>query len=420
MIEADVARGDRRPGDRLPSVRALAETTGLSPSTVAAALAELRRRGVIVTRDRSGSEIAAASDASADPAYLPEGTVDLLHGAPDPRLLPDLGPALATVADQLRAAAGADAYRAAAIEPALETWWQAHAPRGSSLTVASGAFDAVERTLAATLRHGDRVAVEDPGYPPAHRALRALGLEAVPLAVDAEGPTADGLGRALAAGARAVIITPRGQNPTGAVLSERRAAALRRLLRSRPDVVLIEDDHLGLLGDDVPTLTGSTDRWVLARSVSKALGPDLRVALVAGDPTTISAVATRLRAGPGWVSHLLQATVHAVLTAPETAAVLDRAERTYRARRTALLDALAARGVTAGGASGFNVWIPVADETSTCLALADRGYGVGPGAPFRQVSGPAIRVTTARLAVEDAEPLADAIVASLDNRGRVT
>jgi DNA-binding transcriptional MocR family regulator len=417
-IEADVSRGRRHAGERLPSVRSIAASTGLSPTTVAAALAELRRRGVIVTRDRSGSEIAGAVDASDAPAYLPEGTVDLLHGGPDPSLLPDLGPALATVADRLRTAPASDAYRAAAIEPGLEAWWRERAPVGSSLSVTSGAFDAVERTLTATVRHGDRVAVEDPGYPPALRVLRALGLEAVAMAVDAEGPTVDGLGAALAAGARAVIVTPRGQNPTGAALSERRAGALHRVLRRHREVVLIEDDHLGLLGDDVPTLAGATDRWVLARSVSKALGPDLRLALVAGDPATISTVALRLRAGPGWVSHLLQATVHAVLGAPDTAEVLDRAEHTYRARRAALLDALRERGVGAVGPSGFNVWIPVADETSTCLALADRGYAVAPGAPFRLTSGPGIRVTTARLHVGDAGPLADAIAAAVDTGGR--
>jgi DNA-binding transcriptional MocR family regulator len=118
------------------------------------------------------------------------------------------------------------------------------------------------------------------------------------------------------------------------------------------------------------------------------------------------------------VSHLLQATVHAVLTAPDTARTLDRAARTYGERRTALLAALASRGVTATGASGFNVWVPVAEETSACLALADRGYGVAPGTPFRLASGPGIRITTARLEVHQVGPLASAVADALDTRGR--
>ena len=57
-IELAVGEGRLAPGQRLPSVRALAAQAGLSPSTVAAALAELRRRGLVVTdgapRDQRG------------------------------------------------------------------------------------------------------------------------------------------------------------------------------------------------------------------------------------------------------------------------------------------------------------------------------------------------------------------------------
>src|SRR5437870_5739579 len=59
-IEAAVARGEFSPADRLPSVRRLALEVGLSPVTVAAALAELRRRGVVVTEPRRGSRIGQA------------------------------------------------------------------------------------------------------------------------------------------------------------------------------------------------------------------------------------------------------------------------------------------------------------------------------------------------------------------------
>ncbi|MEZ5179550.1 MAG: aminotransferase class I/II-fold pyridoxal phosphate-dependent enzyme [Acidimicrobiales bacterium] len=280
-------------------------------------------------------------------------------------------------------------------------------------------MDAVERTLAATLRHGDRVAVEDPGYPPCDRRY-APGPRS---RTRAGGPRGTVGGRARRppwpAARRAAIVAPRAQDPTGATaLSEDRADALRAVLARHADVVLVEDDHLGLLGHDVPTLAGATRRWVLARSVSKALGPDLRVALVAGDDDTVDAVATRLRAGPGWVSHVLQATVADLLVAPDTAPALARAWRAYGERREALLDALAARGVAAEGPTGFNVWVPVADETSTCLALADRGWGVGPGGPFRIATGPGVRITTARLHPSDAERLADDVAAVVEGTAR--
>ncbi len=65
--------------------------------------------------------------------------------------------------------------------------------------------------------------------------------------------------------------------------------------------------------------------------------------------------------------------------------------------------------MAAAGPTGFNVWVPVPDETRACLALADRGYGVGPGAPFRLAAPPGIRITTARLDPADAGAVADAV-----------
>ncbi|MCU1368175.1 MAG: ydcR 1, partial [Ilumatobacteraceae bacterium] len=403
------ASGGLAPGVRLPSVRALAASAGLSPSTVASALAELRRRGVVVSRERSGTVVADPVGPGPVAPYVSEGAVDLLNGGPDLALLPELTDALRMVAAAALAAPDRDPYRADAIHAGLESWWRERVPTPGTLAVTSGAFDAVERTLAATLRHGDRVGVEDPGYPPILHVLRALGLVAVPMPVDDEGPTPSALRTVLGAGARAVIVTPKAQNPTGARLTEGRVAALTAILRKHPGTVLIEDDHLGLLGPTAPTLTGSTERWVLTRSVSKALGPDLRVALVVGDDATVRAMASRLRAGPGWVSHLLQGAVAALLSAPGTPALLAAAERAYDDRRRGLLDALADRGLDARGASGLCIWLPVRDETSFCLAMADRGYAVAPGAPFRLASGPGVRVTTSRLQADEVPAVADAI-----------
>ena len=72
--------------------------------------------------------------------------------------------------------------------------------------------------------------------------MRLGGYRAVPVPVDAEGMTVDGLRAALAAGVRAIICTPRAQNPTGASLTAQRAAQLRAVLTDHPYVLLIEDE----------------------------------------------------------------------------------------------------------------------------------------------------------------------------------
>src|ERR1700681_2761529 len=70
-IEAGVAGGELAPGQRLPSVRRLAEQVGLSPVTVAAGLAELRRRGVVLSDQRRGTRIGEGPPIGASRTPLP-------------------------------------------------------------------------------------------------------------------------------------------------------------------------------------------------------------------------------------------------------------------------------------------------------------------------------------------------------------
>jgi DNA-binding transcriptional MocR family regulator len=98
-IESGVAEGSLQPGERLPSVRRLALEVGLSPVTVATGLAELRRRGVVVTEPRRGSRIGDGPPIGSVrvPMPVPPGARDLSRGNPDPALLPDLAHAMARV-----------------------------------------------------------------------------------------------------------------------------------------------------------------------------------------------------------------------------------------------------------------------------------------------------------------------------------
>jgi DNA-binding transcriptional MocR family regulator len=204
---------------------------------------------------------------------------------------------------------------------------------------------------------------------------------------------------------RAVIVTPRAQNPTGAALTPARASELRRILKGVPDILLIEDDHAGpIAGAPAVTLCdASRAHWAVVRSVSKFLGPDLRTAFVAGDAMTIARIEGRQSLGTRWVSHVLQQLVLALWSDPSSARRLARAAEIYRQRREALVAALTARGIDARGRSGLNVWIAVREEAATVQALLQRGWAVMPGERFRLHTPAGIRVTTAALTPTQAE-----------------
>jgi DNA-binding transcriptional MocR family regulator len=145
------------------------------------------------------------------------------------------------------------------------------------------------------------------------------------------------------------------------------------------------------------------------RSVSKVLGPDLRVAPMAGDALTISQVEGRQLLGSGWVSHLLQQAAANLWERPGTRELLARAARSYAERRTALVDQLAGFGIAAYGRSGLGVWIPLAEEVTAVQQLLERGWAVSAGERFRFLTPPGIRITTTTVDRHEAARLAAAL-----------
>ncbi len=415
-VERGIARGTLAPGDRLPSVRALATELGLSPGTVASAYRDLRQRGAVVSHDRARTVVAhrRSPDPRLEPT-LPPGCRDLASGNPDPDLLPTTPPAgggrvsepvgyggRTTVAELTELA------RAQLSEEGLDP---------SHLAVTGGGLDGIERVLLEHCRPGDRVVVEDPGYVGSLDLVRTLGLEPVPVALDDAGPVPESLAAALDTGVEAAIIVPRAQNPTGAAITPERAVTLRALLDEHAEVVVIEDDHLAPLAEvPLASLTIGRPRWVSVRSLAKAIGPDLRLAVVAGDPDTIAALEARQRLGPGWTSRLLQALAADAWRRARDTGALAAAASAYAGRRSALLAALDQAGIDATGTTGLNVWIPVVEEVPVAQGLLARGWAVQAGEPFRIVADPGVRVTIAGLPAPDAPAFVADLLGVLERR----
>lgn len=416
-VEAGVASGALEPGALLPPMRELAGVLGVNPNTVAAAYRTLRERGVIETDGRRGSRVRARpATAPRDGLRMavPAGVRDIASGNPDVRLLPALDEAMAGAAR--RYAAEPTLYGLDPVAPDLarlaRAAFDADGVPAGAMAVTSGALDGIERVLAAHLRPGDAVGVEDPGWGSVLDLAPALGLRVVPVAVDDDGPLPDSVERALAQGIRALIVTARAQNPTGAVVSAERASELRAALARHPEVLVIDDDHgHGIADQPLNALAGVTRHWVLIRSTAKAYAPDLRLAVLTGDGVTLDRVRGRQRLGPGWVSRLLQYTAVELWEA----GAVDHAAvaRSYGERRDGLVAALARRGVSARGRSGLNVWVPVAEETAVVTRLLGAGWAVAPGARFRVESGPAVRMTMSTLSLADVPVLAEAVASAV-------
>ncbi|NOT28142.1 MAG: aminotransferase class I/II-fold pyridoxal phosphate-dependent enzyme [Acidobacteria bacterium] len=388
----------------LPPVRQLAGSLRVSPATVAAAYKLLRSRGLVNGQGRQGTRVVARQTAPLWKASsgVPAGVRDLSTGDPDPALLPSLESTLRSVSfEPAQNGSGVD-WADFVVLAASE--FEADGIPASAVAVTNGGSDAIERILREHLRHGDVVAIEDPSFPGLVDLLTVAGYRTVPLALDDEGPLPDAADAALARGCQAVIVTPRAQNPTGAALSAQRAADLRGVLARHSQVLLIENDHAALVaGVPLHSIRNpSHERWAVVRSLSASLGPDLRLAVVAGDEVTIARVRRRQALGARWVSHILQQLAFALWSDPVSGRRIARVGEIYAERRARLMASLRDHGIAAQGRSGLNVWIPVRSEDTVARGLLESGWAVASGRRFRIQAGPGVRVTTSALLPEDA------------------
>ncbi len=405
-IAAAVARlitsGDLAPGDRLPTVRELAADLLVSPATVSHAWQALSSVGLIVSRGRSGSFVMATPRKWLPPRFqglasqLEATRLDLSTGTPDPQLLPALGPAMSRVS--LRA--GTASYLDQPVIPELEATLRASWPYDvEAVTVVDGALDALSRAMEIVVRFGDRVVVEDPGFPPIFDLLDHFGAVRVPVGLDGDGMRPDLLEEALTLRPSAVVLQPRAQNPTGRSLPKARAEELARVIRrSRhaSKAIVIEDDHSGeiAVARDVSLGEWLPEQVLHIRSFSKSHGPDLRIAAIGGPTELIEQLVARRILGPGWTSRMLQTMLHDLLTNSTSVSEVNDARRVYRARQRMLSEALASHGVTLAASDGINTWLPVADERAAIVQLAAAGIRVAAGTPFQaSLDGNFVRVT---------------------------
>jgi GntR family transcriptional regulator/MocR family aminotransferase len=211
------------------------------------------------------------------------------------------------------------------------------------ILIVSGSQAALRVCAASLFRHGDRVAIEEPGYPGAHAAIRASGAELVPVPVDDEGIDVDALA-ALRARISAIYVTPSHQYPLGASMSAARRLALLDWA-ARREVWILEDDYDSEYRYDnqpIASLQGlDTDQRVIyIGTFSKVLFPALRVGYLVIPPDLVARFRAVRAAMDNSPAPLYQAVLHDFIRDGHFTRHIRRMRGIYAERRRVLVAAI--------------------------------------------------------------------------------
>lgn len=314
-----IEQGTYRPGERIPSIRALSRQMRVSINTVMEAYGHLENQGVIEARPQSGYYVrcrlpepqAAAVQAQATEKpvaccvsldetplrimrTLSEGAlVPLGVGGSNPDLLPieKLHRMLATESRRFRVQsisyAGPQGTERLRIQISKRSLSAGCSISPEEIVITSGCVEAVTLALQAVCRPGDTVVMASPVYYTFLHAIQWMGLKLLEIpSTPQEGMSLDVLNYALRhTPVHACIVLANFNNPLGSVLPEDRKRELVALLAEH-DIPLIEDDVFGDLafGPTRPVAAKAFDDKGLVlycSSFSKTLAPGYRVGWIA-------------------------------------------------------------------------------------------------------------------------------------------
>ncbi len=428
---ARIERGELAEGDRLPGMRELAADLHVGLVTVSQAYDSLVARGRAVARVGKGTYVAAPA-APSEPfarrwepdiggfsrarmegvldrlsrASVP-GSISLATGHPAPQTFPlaEFGKCMQrTLAEdppatmQYASGNGDPDLRERLARQLRERGVPADA---GDIVVCSGAQQAADIVASTLLENRAVVAAESPSYAPTLGIFDARGATYVELAADNGGIRVDDVERVFAEyRPRLFYVNPFAQNPTGAVLPDRRAKAIVALAR-RYDVVILEDQTGWVFTYEgsapAPLAAHDTDgRVILIESLSKSIFPALRVGYVFARGGLRGPLESAKMRADSFTSTLSQRALWRFLESSAYPKHLRAARTLYRARRDAFVDALGSAlpwADVALPAAGMTLWLPLPSRLSSAAAFdacAREGVLVMPADPWYPTrSGPA-------------------------------
>jgi DNA-binding transcriptional MocR family regulator len=387
-LQAAVAGGSLKPGDRLPPQRRLAAQLDVDLTTITRAYDEARRRNLLEGRGARGTYVAAPKveltsilDLSMNTPPPPDG-VDF-----DDMLKQGLSQVLMRADNDLlmtyHLGGGSDADRQAGarwLEPMF-----GH-PDSRQVVVCPGAQAAIAALILALTAPGDVILAEPTTYPGLRAAAAQFGRQIVAVEADAQGMVPEKLEEACRQHKpRLVYLNPTLQNPTTITIPERRRKELARIAK-RCNVRIVEDDPYWLLADapPPPIATFAPEQVVYISTLSKCLTPGLRVAFVlVRDPHERERFLVALRSFALMVAPLTAALATQWILDGSADRLMEGVRNEARLRHRMARDILAGR--YSGAGDGLHVWLelPAYWNTAQLARAADsEGIVVTPAEAF--------------------------------------
>ncbi|GGE86078.1 PLP-dependent aminotransferase family protein [Mycetocola zhadangensis] len=395
-------------GERLPSTRHLAEVLGVSRGTVVDVYEQLVAEGYVDSAVGSGTRVAVISSTVAPAPPAPSAVpvpasssrlleVDFEYGIPDLGTVPlvDWSWAMSEATRTLPTAQLGDEDLAGSRHlREVVTAYHRRARSGSAAAddavIVSGFRQGLTFALATLAQHGiHRIGLEDPGPREHDLIARRAGLDAVPIPVDNQGLDVD---RLRESGARAVLLTPAHQCPTGVALGPSRRRDLVAWA-DQVDGVILEDDYDAEFRYDrqpVGSLQGLNSTRVIALgSVSKTLAPAMRLGWVLAPPQFIGSIIEEKRLSSRGAPGLDQEALALLMETGRFDRHLRRVREMYRARRDVLaveVELAFGPGRLRGLAAGCHAMLHLPDgssERAVVATAATMGVRVSPLSDYR-------------------------------------
>lgn len=387
-LQAAVADGSLKPGDRLPPQRLLAAQLDVDLTTITRAYDEARRRHLLEGRGARGTYVAAPKvewssvlDLSMNTPPPPEG-VDF-----DDMLKQGLSQVLMRADAQLlmtyHLGGGSDSDRKAAAQW-LEPMFGSLDDR--QIVVCPGAQAAIAALILALTAPGDVILAEPSSYPGLRAAAAQFGRRILAVQADRQGMVPEMLEQACREHRPALVyLNPTLQNPTAITMSEDRRKQLASVAR-RCQVRIVEDDPYWLLADapPPPIAAFAPQQVYYISTLSKCLTPGLRVAFVLmRDPHERQRFLVALRSFALMATPVTAALATQWILDGSARQLMDGVRKEARLRHRMARDILAGR--YSGAGDGLHVWLELPGYwTSAQLARAadSEGIAVTPAQAF--------------------------------------